>query len=416
MVKLDLGALQKINNTAILSEETPISAPTVENITPVENIDSAPQKPKISLSKLMWVPETPKETPVVEAEKIPEIKLEIKEAPVEIISEAPNAEENLIPKIEEANFVLTEQQEEALLEEEIAEEIVEVNNSSESIFIQDEKPQEKDEEVINSTGKEFFPNFDLGKEFNLFDDEEENKTTVTAANPIEVETPDTQIINSQEEIAIANINNTTEEISDVANLEQAEIPAENTVLLNQEEVISTVDLTETKAETEEIIDLNNITETAITQENSESEPTPGTPEYVNKVKTDLSSKRLLGWIKSFNKKVVISTLSGILVVIWIFGFMNFSNFWDNWKANINENTNSLTNSWTNNAYVEWVDYFIVTTRKSNPKAKKTTTNTWALNNTWTTNTETPETTSSWATAESWAVENTNTWIMTPNIQ
>ncbi|EKD66599.1 MAG: hypothetical protein ACD_49C00029G0027 [uncultured bacterium (gcode 4)] len=420
MVKLDLGALQKINNTAILSEETPVSTPTVENITPVENTDLTPQKPKISLSKLMWLPDVPETNPIVEAEKIPEIKLEIEETQIEIISESPNVGEILIPKIEEANFVLTEKQEEALIEEEIAEEVAEANSGSESLFIQEEKKEEKEEEIVNLTWKEFFPNFDLGKEFNLFDDEEEKANVSATTNPVETEIPNTQIINSQEEIAVTDISTAIEENNNVINPEK-------------EEAIPVLDLTETKAETEEIINLNNATETAEVQEIAENEPLPDTQDYVNKVKTDLSAKRLLGWIKSFNKKVVISALSVVLLWIWIFGFFNI---WNLGKINIFENGNTdtppvLTNSWSN--YVEWVDYFIVTTRKSNPKAKKATANTWALDNTWTTNTETPEialswslntdspeTTSSWEIISTWAI-NINqapddTVVITPDIQ
>lgn len=372
MVKLDLGALQKINNTAILPEETSVYAPTIENTTSVENTESAPQKPKISLSKLMWMSDTEETNSIIEPEKIPEIKLEIKETSVEAIS--------ITPKIEETKIILTPEQEEVLITEEIIEE---TNNDSESLFIQEEeKQEEKEEEIINSTWKEFFPNFDLWKEFNLFDDEDDTKTSVSITNPVEIETPIAEIASEQEEIINTDSNIITDEKIEVTDsIIAEEVKTEEVASLKEEKIISTVIANE---ENEEIIDLNN----SISQENTEIEPIPGTPEYVNKVKTDLSGKRFFWWIKSFNKKVVISTLSVVLVGIWIFGFMNFSNFW---KINIFESGNIdtppvLTNSGITNTYVEWVDYFITTTRKANPKAKKTeATNSWTLETTlsWT---------------------------------
>jgi len=87
------------------------------------------------------MPDVSEDISVAEAEKVPEIKLEIKETSVEAIS--------ITPKIEETKIILTPEQEEVLITEEIIEE---TNNDSESLFIQEEeKQEEKEEEIINST-------------------------------------------------------------------------------------------------------------------------------------------------------------------------------------------------------------------------------------------------------------------------
>jgi hypothetical protein len=54
MVKLDLGVLQKMNNTPIIDKESESTTNTViENTSPKEENIETPSKPKISLSKLM---------------------------------------------------------------------------------------------------------------------------------------------------------------------------------------------------------------------------------------------------------------------------------------------------------------------------------------------------------------------------
>ncbi|MCK9272425.1 hypothetical protein M0P65_02660 [Candidatus Gracilibacteria bacterium] len=378
MVKLDLGALQKMNNTPIIDKESESTTNTViENTSPKEENIETPSKPKISLSKLMGISETTETSPVAEPEKIPEIKLEENVIAQEIINTTPSVKEILLPKIEEATIILTEKQEEAIMEEEISEEIEEEKNNSESLFIQHEK-EEKEDEIVNSTGKEFFPNFDIGKEFNLFDDEDENKASSSITNSIESENTSPEIIDSTEEII--NISPVEEIITDTKDIIETpeEKINENNVISLQEENIPTADENLIKAEDEEIIDLNNSaltgTENSLKQEVLENEPLPGSAEYVNKVKTDLSAKRLMGGIKSIKKRVIFSTLGALIVGVGVFSIFNISDFG---KVNIAENNGNnidnqviSTSSGTNNNYVEGVDYFISTNRRANPKAKK----------------------------------------------
>lgn len=399
-----------MNNTPIIDKESESTTNTViENTSPKEENIETPSKPKISLSKLMWISETTETSPVAEPEKIPEIKLEENVIAQEIINTTPSVKEILLPKIEEATIILTEKQEEAIMEEEISEEIEEEKNNSESLFIQHEK-EEKEDEIVNSTWKEFFPNFDIGKEFNLFDDEDENKASSSITNSIESENTSPEIIDSTEEII--NISPVEEIITDTKDIIETpeEKINENNVISLQEENIPTADENLIKAEDEEIIDLNNSaltwTENSLKQEVLENEPLPGSAEYVNKVKTDLSAKRLMWWIKSIKKRVIFSTLWALIVWVWVFSIFNISDFW---KVNIAENNwNNIdnqvisTSSWTNNNYVEWVDYFISTNRRANPKAKKAEpTNSWNTDEIL-----------SWATTENWTIwENTNTWII-----